>query len=106
MEHSHEKPTGRSFGASVQVINCAALLIIAFAVYFNSLHGQFMMDDYGILLEDPKKHSLNMLGLHFIPDADTQIKNEPVQGDLSYRPLAHILLSLLYLSFGKNPLGC
>ena len=81
------------------------LLVVSFASYSNALHNNFMMDDYGLLIQDTRAHNVKYLLTHFIPDFRHVLNIEGSVGNVYYRPLAHLLLMLCFLSFGLEPFG-
>lgn len=81
------------------------LLFASFASYSNALHNNFMMDDYGLLIQDTRAHNIRYLFTNFIPDFRHMLNIEGSVGDVYYRPLPHVLFMLCFLSFGLEPLG-
>src|SRR3989338_6423431 len=76
-----------------------ALCLLAYA---NSLHHDFMIDDYLVVLQDHKVNNIKYFFDHFIP-------GQKFSGDYApymyYRPLAHITVLFNRLMFGDNPFG-
>lgn len=63
------------------------------------------MDDYGLILNDTKIHSIKYLHYQFIPDKEIALNIENNAAACYYRPFAHILPMIGWLLFGKNVLG-
>jgi len=75
------------------------LFVLCFVTYSNSLHNDFMIDDYGLILENPQIRSINFFLNNFIP------VDHPKAKIVYYRPIPHALIMLNYLLFGANPFG-
>ena len=73
--------------------------------YSNSLHNDFMIDDYGLILQDKKAHNLENLLYQFIPDNQKYLNIGRKEGGAYYRPFAHIIPLLSYLAFKENVFG-
>ena len=76
------------------LLSVLALLILCVAVYSNSLHKEFMSDDYGILLNFKKIHSFR-----FLPEAFSLSFES---GKLHYWPIYHITNMFLYRLCGED----
>ena len=81
------------------------LWVLCWAVYHNSLHNDFMIDDHGMVLQDTKIHNPKFFFYQFIPDLQKNLSLEGSKGDVYYRPLAHVLPMAGYLWFGSDPFG-
>jgi tetratricopeptide (TPR) repeat protein len=80
----------------------AITLILCWASYSNSLHHQFLIDDYSLILEEPKIHSIKSALLYFVPDVDRSLGIEQRKGGSYYRPLNHFPLAIYYHFFGSQ----
>jgi tetratricopeptide (TPR) repeat protein len=78
-------------------------LIAGAMVYSNSLHSPFMIDDHGFF--DEKMRNPKYLYIQFIPDKEAALGIEDQKSDSYYRPLAHIIPMLCYLTFKDNYVG-
>ena len=71
--------------------NFLVLFFIGFAVYANSLHSPFMLDDFSFMVQFKQSTILQHFG--------------PAPEHTYYRPLAFILPQINYLLFKNNPVG-
>src|SRR3989338_4192736 len=80
------------------------LLSINLAVYHNSLHNGFMIDDDGFF-SDPKMKNIEYIGYQFIPDKSKYLKLESQTSETYYRPFAHVIPMLCFLAFDQGTFG-
>jgi len=78
------------------------IAILGFAAYSNSLHNDFVMDDYHIIWGDTKIHNIKNIYYQFIPDLTRYLQIESSGRHAYYRPFAHILPMLNFLMFREN----
>jgi tetratricopeptide (TPR) repeat protein len=76
------------------------LLIVAWLVYGNTLHRQFMIDDHVIYTEAELGNQ--DMARYFIPDAAPAVGHKTVP---TYRPLTKMIWTLTYRWFGSDPVG-
>ncbi len=76
------------------------LLLIGLLTYGNSLTNDFMVDDYGLILNNPEAQHIKFLASQFISGGGVAGSNPAY-----YRPIPHILTLLCYLVFQANPIG-
>jgi tetratricopeptide (TPR) repeat protein len=69
------------------------LLFFIAVIYANSLHNQFLMDDYPMLIGNRQIDSLSFLQL------------SGGDGQIYFRPMTHFLNYVTYAFFGENPVG-
>ncbi len=81
------------------------LFIIVLSVYANSLRNNFMMDDWGLILQDTTVHNIRFMLYQFIPDRKISFGLENNAPSHYYRPFAHILPMIEWMLFGKNVFG-
>ncbi|MBF0503898.1 MAG: tetratricopeptide repeat protein [Candidatus Omnitrophica bacterium] len=87
------------------VIVFFALLGVSFIAYSNSLHNAFMIDD-GPVFSDIKLNNIKFLpNTFFYPSLGFEKGAIFNVSDNYYRPVAHIIFLISYLSFGNNPFG-
>lgn len=79
--------------------------LIAVLTFSNSLHNEFMIDDYAMFLENPIAHNVNFLHFQLIPDQDRYLSINQQQSNAYYRPVVHVLPMICYLLFKENPFG-
>ena len=73
--------------------------------YSNSFRNTFLMDDYGLILQDAKIHNIRLLPYQFIPDLKESLHLENQRQDPYYRPFATVLPMLGWAFFKENPVG-
>jgi tetratricopeptide (TPR) repeat protein len=81
------------------------LLVLCWAVYGNTLHRQFMIDDYSIYTES-ELGGKNILR-YFIPEGPTQSvgPGQVQKAAPTYRPLTKMIWTLTYRWFDGHPVG-
>src|SRR5438105_82853 len=87
----------------LQVGLLAAVLVLTFATYSNSLHAPFLMDNDEIILKDPRVHAVTSVQVHRVL---TQQYWETATTGL-YRPLTTLtyLFNYAILGNGEDPYG-
>lgn len=90
---------------SSPIVIFGGLFLLATLAFSGSLHHEFLLDDYKLILNNtaPASAKPSDLYLYFLPDE--QIQHEDSQTAPYYRPIAHILPALQFLLFGPDPLG-
>ncbi len=83
---------------------CVVLLLAALCVatYSNGLRGEFMVDDYGVMLSDPKMHNLKFFNQFFVVEPKSSQK---MASQEYFRPFAHLGPMMSYRLFGENVFG-
>ncbi|MCB9771444.1 MAG: hypothetical protein H6754_02705 [Candidatus Omnitrophica bacterium] len=83
------------------------LLVLSFLTFGNNLRGEFMIDDFGLTIENnsPEGTKLSNFYQHFVPNNKVVHNIENAPRSVYYRPLAHILPFLQYLIFGYDTFG-
>jgi tetratricopeptide (TPR) repeat protein len=85
--------TSRHVTERIVITLCFAALCLA--AYANSIHNDFLMDDYPMLIRNRHLGSPSFLQLVFT--------RQPQQ--LYFRPVTHLLNLITYIWFGQNPVG-
>ncbi len=70
-------------------------LLLCFLTYSNSLHNDFLMDDYPMLIQNTGIGNTGFL----------QLDPQSGKGQLYFRPLTHFLNLITYTFFGNSPFG-
>lgn len=78
------------------------LLALCLITYNNTFHAKFMIDDFTIFF-DPKIRNVEFLGFQLLPDKDKILDIKSQKSEIYYRPLAHAVLMVLYLTVGEDP---
>lgn len=75
--------------------------LLAVTLYLPTLHYDFVLDDYSIILENSQTRS----GMAAIPDIfrSSYRAGFPIQGDELYRPLPKTIFAISWDWFGENP---
>ncbi len=88
-------------GRTVSVV----LGLLVFLTYGGILSHPFMMDDYGLFLENPRRNDIRHIFSYLIPDQDLSLNGRDGISDAEYRPLSFILPLLEYRLFREDPFG-
>jgi len=75
------------------------LFAVCLLTYSNSLQNSFMMDDYGLILENTQFRNVKFLIFQFVPDLHKYLNIEDAPQAVYYRPFAHVLPMVSYLLF-------
>jgi tetratricopeptide (TPR) repeat protein len=78
-----------------QALTALFFLLLCFLSYGNSLHNGFLMDDYPTLLENRQRNTSSFLQVN--------LRGHETQD--YFRPMMHILNSVTYNLFGRDPFG-
>ncbi|MFA5411328.1 MAG: tetratricopeptide repeat protein [Candidatus Omnitrophota bacterium] len=82
------------------------LSLLCFAIYFNSLNNDFILDDYALVVNNPLIKSAKSLGQIFkISPYDAAVMDRDISYDKMYRPLQLLSYSIDYKIWGLNPSG-
>ncbi|MGC8977669.1 MAG: hypothetical protein ACP5OB_08660, partial [Candidatus Ratteibacteria bacterium] len=74
--------------------------LTTFLVYLNSIFNPFILDDYGLIVENSFVKSFKFLKLYFTKNLYEAVGEKT----LFYRPLQTIFYSLIYKIFKLNPI--
>ena len=82
-------------------------LLAAVAVFANSLHGDFILDDRFMIEDNPRVHSWRFLPNYFTEGVwhNSGLSDLTDVRALYYRPLHLLLIRLTYAAFGSNTFG-
>lgn len=88
-------------GRTVSVL----LGLLVFLTYGGILSHPFMIDDYGLFLENPRRQDIGHIFSYLIPDQDLSLSGRDGLWGAEYRPLSFILPLLEYRVFRDVPFG-
>lgn len=88
-------------GRTVSVL----LGLLVFWTYGGVLSHSFMIDDYGLFLENPRRQDIGHIFSYLVPDQDSSLGGRDGIWGAEYRPLSFILPLLEYRIFREDPSG-
>ncbi len=71
------------------------IILLGFFVYFNALFGEFLFDDFKLIVNNPYMQSVDNIFLHFTTLGD-------ILNGRYYRPIQFMSFNVLYVLFGES----